>query len=56
MSKMTSKSIISILTALIAALLFIFTQATNPGVRLRITDKGLQYGEFLHGILSNTFY
>ncbi|KAL9983277.1 hypothetical protein ACROYT_G005423 [Oculina patagonica] len=41
-AEMTSKSIIPTLTAFIA-LLFIFTQATNPGVRLRITDKGLQY-------------
>ncbi len=46
-AEMTSKSIIPILTAFIA-LLFIFTQATNPGVRLRITDKGLQYGKCLH--------
>lgn len=37
---MTSKSIISILTAFLA---FLLIEATNPGVRFRITDKGLQY-------------
>ena len=44
MSKMKSKSIIPILTTFIA-FLFVLTQATNPGLRLRITDKGLQYGK-----------
>lgn len=46
MSKMTSKTVIPILTAFLAFLL-IFARATNPGVRLRITEKGLQYGEFI---------
>ena len=45
MSKMTSNLIISISTASLA-LLLISAQATNPGVRLRLTDTGLQYGEF----------
>jgi len=39
---MSSRSIISILTALFA-LLVVLTRATNPGIRLRITNKGLQY-------------
>ena len=41
---MANRSIISILTV-IFALLVVFTRATNPGIRLRITDKGLQYGK-----------
>ena len=44
MDKMKIKSIISIVTSFLA---FLLIQATNPGVRLRITEKGLQYGEFI---------
>ncbi|KAJ7390728.1 hypothetical protein OS493_022809 [Desmophyllum pertusum] len=40
---MANKSIIPILTAFLALLLISTQATTNPGVRLRITDKGLQY-------------
>ena len=40
------------ITTVFLAFLLIALQATNPGVRLRITEKGLQYGEFN----LNTFY
>ena len=43
---------ISILIAFLAFLL-ISVQATNPGVCLHITEKGLQYGEFKHFLLGD---
>ena len=44
MSNMANRSVISILTALFALLVGL-TRATNPGIRFRITNKGLQYGK-----------
>ena len=52
---MAKRTIIPILTALIA-LLLVSTQATNPGIRLRITDKGLQYGKSRHFRLQNILF
>lgn len=52
---MAKRTIIPILTALIA-LLLVSTQATNPGIRLRITDKGLQYGKSRHFRLQNLLF
>ena len=36
---------ISLINAVFAALLLVSSQAKNPGIRFRVTDNGLQYGE-----------